>query len=141
MCRTALIVTTLSVSLLASGCFNGSSTSSTDGRSTPSHGPAATGTIKGRVFTTACGGPAAASCVPRTYRGSLVFCTTMNEIGPCPSAHVDATGHFEIKLRPGRYALIPAPGNGNVVWVKPRWVSVGDGRTTTMNINGGNTMF
>jgi hypothetical protein len=140
MRRTALTVTLVSVSLLASGCFDGSSTRPTDGRSTSSHGPTAKGTIEGRVFTIACGGPAAASCIPHNYRGSLVFCTTMNEIGPCPSAHVDGTGRFEIKLRPGRYALIPAPGKGNVVWVKPRWVSVGEGRTTAMNINGGNTM-
>lgn len=37
-------------------------------------GPAqADGIIKGRVFTAACGGPAASSCPLRVYRGSLVF--------------------------------------------------------------------
>jgi hypothetical protein len=98
------------------------------------------GVIKGRVFTTACGGPAAASCPLRVYRGSLVFCTKMGQIGPCPSARVDATGHYRIALRRGRHALIPAPGNGNVVEVKPRWVVVVAGRTRTLNINGGNLM-
>lgn len=63
----------------------------------------------------------------------------MNQIGRCPSAKVDVTGHYAIKLYPvGRYALIPAPGSGNVVYVKPRWVSVGMGQTKTLNIDGGN---
>lgn len=135
-CRplTAILV---SLSLAASGCFGGSSAPSAAGR--PSHGPGE-GTVEGRVFTTICGGPPATSCAPGVYRGSLVFCRTMNEIGPCPSARVDGTGHYEITLRTGRYALLPAPGNGNVVMVRPRWVSIGDGTTTTLNINGGNSM-
>jgi hypothetical protein len=123
-----------------SGCFGGSSTPSTELRSTPTHTQVADGTIEGRVFTTACGGPAAASCTSRNYRGRLVFCKTMNQIGLCPSARVDRTGHYAITLRPGRYALIPAPGRGNVVVVKPRWVSVVPGRTT-VSIDGGNSMF
>jgi hypothetical protein len=76
----------------------------------------------------------------RVYRGSLVFCFTMNEKSVCPMARVDRTGHYTITLRPGRHALIPAPGNGNVVYVKPRWVVVQSGQTTTVNINGGNLM-
>ena len=138
MRRPALTLTLLSLSLLVSGCLNGSSTWST-APSPPSHRLVAKGTIEGRVFTTGCGGPAAASCVRHNYCGSLVFCKTMNQIGLCPSAHVDRTGHYEIMLKPGRYALIPAPGNGNVVVVKPRWVSVTEGHTT-VSINGGNSM-
>src|SRR6478752_5065119 len=80
------------------------------------------GVIKGRVFTTACGGPAASSCPLRVYRGSLVFCTKMGQIGVCPSARVDATGHYRIALRRGRHALMSAPGNVIVVQVRPRWV-------------------
>jgi hypothetical protein len=99
------------------------------------------GTIQGRVFTTACGGPAGSSCPLRVYRGSLVFCPTMNSIGPCPSARVDSTGHYTIALRPGWHALIPAPGNGNVVEVQPRGVLVQSGQTTTVNIDGGNRMM
>jgi hypothetical protein len=99
------------------------------------------GIIKGRVFTTACGGPAASSCPLRVYRGSLVFCSKMNVNGICPSARVDATGHYRIALRPGRHALISAPGNGNVVQVKPRWVVVVAGQTRTLNITGGNLMM
>ena len=98
------------------------------------------GVIKGRVFTTACGGPAASSCPLRVYRGSLVFCSKMNVNGICPSARVDATGHYRIALRRGRYALSAAPGNGNVVQVKPRWVVVVAGQTRTLNISGGNLM-
>jgi hypothetical protein len=134
MRRTALIATLVSLSMLASGCLTGSSAPST-GR------PVAKQTIEGRVFTTACAGPAAQSCATHNYRGSLVFCKTRNQIGPCPSARVDAAGRYAIRLRPGRYALIPAPGKGNVVAVKPRWVSVTAGRTTTVNIDGGNSMF
>jgi hypothetical protein len=96
------------------------------------------GIIEGRVFTTACGGPSATGCAASIYRGSLVFCSTMHVIGPCPSARVDATGHYQIKLSPGRHALIPAPGSGNVVYVKPRWVVVVEGQTQTLDINGGN---
>ena len=67
-------------------------------------------------------------CAPTVYRGSLVFCRTMNENGLCPSEEVDSTGRYEIKLWPaGRYALIPAPASGNVVYVRQRWVSVGIG--------------
>jgi hypothetical protein len=75
------------------------------------------------------------------YRGSLVFCRTMGQIGPCPSAEVDARGRYEITLRAGRYALIPAPGKRNVVLVKPRWVSIAGGQVTTLDINGGNAVF
>lgn len=98
------------------------------------------GIVKGRVFTTACGGPAGSPCPLRVYHGSLAFCPTMHTKGPCPSARVDSTGHYTIALRPGRHALIPAPGNGNVVYVKPRWVVVQSGQTTIVNINGGNLM-
>ncbi len=98
------------------------------------------GVVKGRVFTTGCGGAAGSPCPLRVYRGSLVFCPKMNVNGICPSALVDATGHYRIALRPGRRALIPAPGNGNVVEVKPRWVVVVAGQTQTVNINGGNLM-
>ena len=98
------------------------------------------GIVKGRVVTTACGGPAASSCELQVYRGSLAFCPTMNTIGQCPSARVDGTGHYSIMLRPGRHYLIPAPGSGNVVVVKPRSVAVRSGQTTTVNINGGNLM-
>jgi len=101
---------------------------------------ATAGIITGRVFTTACGGPAALSCSLRVYRGSLAFCSSMHVIGPCPSARVDGSGHYTIRLRPGRHALIPAPGNGNVVSVKPRWVVVRSGQTTAVNITGGNLM-
>jgi hypothetical protein len=78
--------------------------------------------------------------VRHNYRGSLVFCQTMNQIGFCPSAHVDRAGRYEIMLRPGRYALIAAPGKGNVVGVTPRWVVVGGGRTR-VSISGGNSTF
>ena len=139
MRRSALTVTLLS-SLLVSGCFSTSSTPSSNVRTTPLHGPDAKGTVEGSVFTTACAGPAASSCVRHNFRGSLVFCQTMNQIGLCPSAHVDRRGHYEIRLTPGRYALIPAPGKGNVVWVKPRWVSVSAGRST-VRIKGSNAMF
>jgi len=137
--RPALIVTALSVSLFAGGCFSSSSTPSTRARSTASSA-AVKGTVEGRVFTKACGGPAAISCSPDNYRGWLAFCETMNEIGPCPSARVDAAGHYRIALKAGRYALIPAPGNGNVVIVKPRWVQITAGRVTTLNINGGSSV-
>src|SRR6478735_7460226 len=102
--------------------------------------PMPDGIVAGRVFTTACGGPAGSPCPLRVYRGSLVFCARVHPIGQCPSARVDGTGHYRIALRPGRRALIPAPGNGNVVQVKPRWVVVVAGQTRTLNINGGNLM-
>ena len=104
------------------------------------------GVIEGRVVTTACGGLLlSGGCEPTPYRGSLVFCTKMGQTGMgqtgiCPSTRVDATGHYRIALRPGRHALMPAPGNGNVVQVKPRWVVVVAGHTRTLNINGGNLM-
>jgi hypothetical protein len=99
------------------------------------------GVIEGRVVTTGCGGLyLSGGCGPTPYRGSLVFCTKMGQKGVCPSAHVDARGHYRIALRPGRHALTPAPGKGNVVWVKPRWVVVVAGHTQTLNINGGNLM-
>jgi len=101
---------------------------------------AAAGIVTGRVFTTACGGPAASSCSLRVYRGSLAFCSTMDEKRLCPTAKVDGSGHYTIRLRPGRHALIPAPGNGNVVYVKPRWIVVESGQTMSVNINGGNMM-
>ena len=99
------------------------------------------GVIEGRVVTTACGGLLlSGGCGPTPYRGSLVFCSKMNVNGICPSARVDATGHYRIALRRGRHALSAAPGNGNVVQVKPRWVVVMAGQTRTLNINGGNLM-
>ena len=99
------------------------------------------GVVEGRVVTTACGGLLlSGGCGPTPYRGSLAFCTKMGQHGICPSAGVDATGHYRIVLRPGRHALMPAPGNGNVVQVKPRWVVVVAGQTRTLNINGGNLM-
>jgi hypothetical protein len=99
------------------------------------------GVIEGRVVTTVCGGLLlSGGCGPTPYRGSLVFCTKMGQIGVCPSARVDASGHYRIVLRRGRHALIPAPGNGNVVQVKPRWVVVVAGQTRTLNIKGGNLM-
>jgi hypothetical protein len=61
----------------------------------------------------------------------------MQQIGPCPSARVDAAGHYRITLAPaGRWALIPAPARGNVIVVKPRWVSVGMGATRVLDIRG-----
>ncbi len=111
------------------------------GRLSSGEGVPQYGVIKGRVLTTGCGGPfQAGGCPPTPYRGSLVFCSKMGQIGVCPSARVDATGHYRIALRPGRHALMCAPGNGNVVQVKPRWVVVVAGQTRTLNINGGNLM-
>ncbi len=99
------------------------------------------GVVKGRVLTTACGGLLLpGGCAPTPYRGTLVFCSKMGQIGVCPSTRVDATGYYRIALRPGRHALMTAPGNGNVVYVKPRWVVVQSGQTTTVNINGANLM-
>ena len=140
MRRRALTATLLSLPLLVGGCLGSSSPPQTGVRSTPASGLVTKGTIEGRVFTTACGGPAATSCARHNYRGSLVFCKTMKQIGFCPSVRVDRTGHYEIRLKPGRYALIPAPGKDNVVMVTPRWVSVSAGRTT-VSIDGGNSMF
>jgi hypothetical protein len=127
----------LVVALGTGGCFGGSSAAptSTPKRTTPTHGPSK-GTIRGRAFTTACG-PLSGSCGQTPYRGSLVFCRTMNEIGPCPSARVDASGRFQIRLMAGRYALVPAPGRSNVVDVTPRWVTVGMGQVKVITINGG----
>ena len=83
----------------------------------------------------------ATGCAPSVYRGSLVFCHTMNQIGFCPSARVDANGHYRIKLRPGRYALLPAPASGNVVYVRPRWVTLAAGEYASLVIDGGNLMM
>lgn len=93
------------------------------------------GVIEGQVVATACDSH---PCKLTPYRGSLVFCTKMGQTGPCPSAHVDSTGRYRIALRRGRHALIPAPGKGNIVLVKPRWVDVVGGQTRTVNIAGGN---
>jgi hypothetical protein len=123
-----------SLAVVASGCLGGPSASpATSGGSTPTRG-FSKGTIQGRVSATACG---VIACNPTPYRGSLVFCRTMDQIGPCPSARVDADGRYRIALPGGRYALLPAPGAGNEVAVKPRWVSVGAGETTTLDIDGG----
>jgi hypothetical protein len=140
MRRRALTVTLMFLPLLISGCLHSSSPTSMGVRSTPTHGPVAKGTIEGRVFTDDCGGPAASSCAAHNYRGALLFCKTMNQSGFCPSAHVDRAGRYEITLKPGRYALIPAPGKDDVVMVTPRWVWVSPGRTT-VTIDGGNSMF
>ncbi len=122
------------LAMLAGGCLGGPSASpATGGGSTLTH-DSSEGTIQGRVWTTACG---VTACHPTPYRGSLVFCRTMNQIGLCPSARVDADGRYRIALPGGRYALLPAPGAGNEVEVTPRWVSVGSGRTTTLDIDGG----
>jgi len=139
--RHVLMITVpcVAAALLGSACF-GDSAATTSGaakRSRPIKSPPK-GTISGRVFTTSCGGVVGdGGCAPANYRGSLAFCRTMNEIGPCPSAHVDPIGHFRISLVRGRYALVPAPGQGNVVSVTPRWVSVGIRQTKTIDIDGG----
>jgi len=73
VCRSRVIAILVSISVSASGCVGGSSPPSGSQGSTPSLG-AVKGTLEGRVFTTACGGPAASSCRRQTYRGSLVFC-------------------------------------------------------------------
>jgi len=140
VCRSRVIAILVSISVSASGCLGGSSPPSGSQGSTPSRG-AVKGTLEGRVFTTACGGPAASSCRRQTYRGSLVFCKRMGQIGLCPSAHVDDRGRYTITLRAGRYALVPAPGRRNVVMVTPRWVWIAAGRVTTLDINGGNAAF
>jgi hypothetical protein len=127
------------VAASASGCSLGARDASGTGGSWVQH-PRGDGVVAGRVFTRACGGPAASSCSLTAYRGSLAFCPSMDTIGPCPSARVDGRGRYRISLRPGWHALIPAPGNGNVVFVEPRGVLVRSGRTTTVNIDGGNRM-
>jgi hypothetical protein len=131
------LLTAISVAagLLAGGCIGGSTPSSHQPSSVAD--ALSTGTVTGRVFTRACGGPVASSCGPTPYRGVLVFCRTMNEIGFCPSVRVDARGHYRIRLEPGRWAVLPAPESGNVVGVRPRWVTVGSGKTTTLDIRGG----
>ena len=130
----------LALAVLLAGLGAGCSVDPGSGVPGPSSGDGIPtyGVVEGRVITTACGGPpVSGGCDPTPYRGSLVFCTTMDQIGVCPSAHVDGTGHYRIALRHGRHALIPAPANGNVVQVKPRWVDVVAGKTTIVNIDGG----
>jgi hypothetical protein len=73
------------------------------------------------------------------YRGELVFCRTMNQTGICPAARVNPHGRFVITLPRGRYALIPAPGKGNIVNVKPRWVVIGQRPTGSLTIHAGIT--
>jgi hypothetical protein len=116
---------------LLAGCSLG-------GGSEAGSGAPTTGVVQGRVVTTVCGVIRMPGGCMYPYRGSLVFCSKMGQIGVCPSARVDASGHYRIRLPRGRHALIPAPGSGNVVSVKPRWVSVVGGQTQTLNINGGN---
>ena len=127
------------VAASAPGCSLSKSAVTGTGSSSATQ-PRGDGVIAGRVFSRACGGPPASSCSLTVYRGSLAFCPSMDTIGPCPSARVDGHGRYRISLRPGWHALIPAPGNGNVVFVKPRRVLVRSGRTTTVNIDGGNRM-
>jgi hypothetical protein len=131
--------------LISTACIGSSSTPQLTGASVAHQmaGHQLMVTITGRVWTRACGGPVgAAGCGPTSYRGELVFCRSMSEKGICPAAKVDAWGRFRIALpRAGRWALIPAPGNGNVVFVKPRWVAVRLGRTTVVHILGGNLMM
>jgi hypothetical protein len=140
VCRSRVIAILASISVSASGCLGGSSPPSGSQPSTSLRG-AVKGTLEGRVFTTACGGPAASSCRRQAYRGSLVFCKRMGQIGFCPSARVDGRGRYAITLTAGRYALVPAPGSRNVVMVTPRWVWIAAGRATTLDINGGNATF
>ncbi|HEX2588105.1 MAG TPA: hypothetical protein VHL51_07555 [Gaiellales bacterium] len=132
------------IGLTSTACIGGSSTPQLSGTSAahPIAGHHLMATVTGRAWTRDCGGPVGeAGCGPANYRGELVFCRSMSEEGICPAAKVDARGRFRIALpRAGRWALIPAPGNGNVVVVKPRWVSVHLGRTTVVNILGGNLM-
>jgi hypothetical protein len=86
--------------------------------------------VAGLVYGTACAGgiipiphpPRMFCAIP--YRGELVFCRTMSQIGICPAARVNIHGHFVITLPRGRYALLPAPGKGNIVEVRPRWVTL-----------------
>jgi hypothetical protein len=122
------------LAMLAGACVgSGSSSPTTDGKALRREGTSS-GTIQGRVFTTACG---ITRCDPTPYRGSLTFCRTMGQIGFCPSVRVDADGRYRIRLPAGRYALVPAPGSGTTVVVTPRWVSVGPGATKRLGINGG----
>jgi hypothetical protein len=132
--------------LLAVALAACSSTSHQPVRSTASGGatsaersasPTAKAAVTGRAYTTQCVPRIAGRCPVTPYRGSLVFCVAMNQIGPCPGATVDADGRFALRLRPGRYALLPAPGSRNVVSIKPRWVSVAAPRTA-LRITGDN---
>jgi hypothetical protein len=86
----------------------------------------------------ACSRPPAEGRRRPDYRGSVAFCRTMNQTGPCPSARVDAKGNCQIKLKPGRYALIPTLASGNVVYIKPRWVTLAAGALASLAIDGGN---
>lgn len=94
--------------------------------------------VSGRAFTSECAPRLSSKCVATPYRGYLNFCSSMNQIGPCPVARVEASGRFTIDLRPGTYALLPAPGRNNVVAIKPRWVSVTAPRTL-LEVTGSNT--
>jgi hypothetical protein len=90
------------------------------------------------VYTTQCTSRAATSCPPQAFRGSLLFCHGMDIAGPCTAARVGARGRYRLELPDGRYALIGAPARGNVVFVLWRWVRVGAGGVTTVNIHGRN---
>jgi hypothetical protein len=98
------------------------------------------GTLQGRVITQVCGGGLVIvpvrSCQPTPYQGEIVLCRKKGEKGICPAARVDLTGRYRIKLPPGRYYLVAAPGRGNVVDVTPRWVEIGEGQVRTLNISG-----
>lgn len=129
MWRTAALIVGLA-GLLAGCSFDGSSGHSS-----------APGYLEGRVLTRACGGLASGgSCKPIPYQGEIVLCRKRDQLGPCPAARVNLAGRYRIKLPPGRYYLVSAPGKGNVVDVMPRWVVVTGGQTRTMNISGGNEM-
>ena len=129
------------MTILGIGCFGGAAPRPSAGAGVPPTAGASKGTLTGRVSTRVCAGPAANSCTRIVYRGSLVFCRTMDEIGPCPSARVDATGHYRITLMPGRWAMIPAPWSGNVAGIEPRWVSVPIGKTETLNVEGSGSVL
>jgi hypothetical protein len=135
----------LVIGSLAAGCFGGAGSSASDrpAATRPAAiAPKVASKVEGRVFTAVCVGRSAARCAPTPYRGSLVFCRTMSQIGLCPSARVDRRGDYEIELPgAGRFALIPAPGRGNVVFVRPRWVVVSPGQTLRLDIDGGNLML
>jgi hypothetical protein len=143
--RMPVLCTLVVLGLIASGCFGSSSTHPGSSGGKAGHqlaGHQLAAMLTGRVWTSDCGGPpppSNAGCAPMNYRGSLVFCRSMNAKGSCPSARVDSRGHYKIALpRTGRWAVIPAPGAGNLVFVKPRWIYVRVGRTAVLDIRGGN---